>query len=258
MEDQQKKKKSFLARGQNYILTGVLTVIPLVVTWFIVEFVFDILSSFGRPFVINLARGVEPFSVGLADFLRHSFFQYFLAILLVLILLSIIGWIATKVIGRKIIEFFDSIMVKIPVVNTIYGSMKKLLTSLQQKPDSVQRVVLIDFPEKGKKAVGLVTKTFKESKSGRNMAVVFVPMSPNPTGGFLEILPVSKLISTDWTIDEAMTFIVSGGTVSPENMDYFEEELSEEVIDKKAKKLDKSAENDQLYSESDRPDENEN
>lgn len=237
MADQKPKKRSLLARWQNYVLTGLLTVIPLAVTWVIVEFVFDILSSAGRPFVSNLARGIEPFSQGAADVLRNSMFQYFLAIVIVLIILTTIGWIATKVIGRKIIEFFDSIMIKIPVVSTIYGSMKKLLNSLQQKPDSVQRVVLIDFPDNEKKAVGLVTKTFRDQNTQRNMAVVFVPMSPNPTGGFLEILPVDKLISTNWTIDEAMTFIVSGGAVAPENMNYFSNEIKSDMLDDQAPNL---------------------
>jgi uncharacterized membrane protein len=246
-----KKKKNPFAKFQNYVLTGVLTVIPLVVTWFIVEFVFDILSGFGRPFVNNLARGVQPLSQGLADFLRHSFFQYFLAIILVLIILFVVGWIASKVIGKKLIEMFDNLVVKIPVVNTIYGSLKKLLNSLQQKPDSVQRVVLLDFPCKGKKAVGLVTKTFRDQEKNRAMAVVFVPMSPNPTGGFLEILPVTELISTDWTIDEAMTFIVSGGAVSPDNMSFFR---SDDVVDQTSDPLDKSnnaVNYDQLYKADD-------
>jgi uncharacterized membrane protein len=123
-------------------------------------------------------------------------------------------------------------MVKIPMVNTIYGSMKKLLDSLQQKPDSVQRVVLIPFPDNRKRAVGFVTKTFRDTTNDRSMAVVFVPMSPNPTGGFLEILPVKDLISTDWTMDEAMTFIVSGGAVAPENLDYFQNEVSPEELEK--------------------------
>lgn len=221
-----KPKKSLFSICQDYMLTGVLTVIPLVVTWFIVELVFDMLSGFGRPVVNRIAASIEPFSLSLAGVLRHPFFQYFLAIVLVLFMLVFIGWIATKVIGKRIISFFDNLMVRIPMVSTIYGSLKKLLNTLLQKPDSVQRVVLIDFPSDGKKAIGLVTKTFTDTDTGENMAVVFVPMSPNPTGGFLEIVPVSVLISTDWTIDEAMTFIISGGAVSPENMTVSQQQAS--------------------------------
>ena len=93
-------------------------------------------------------------------------------------------------------------------MQTIYGSTKKLLSVLQQKPEKLQRVVLIEFPSPEMKTVGFVTRIMKDQTSGKELAAVYVPTTPNPTSGYLEIVPVEKLISTDWTVEEAMTFII--------------------------------------------------
>ena len=111
-------------------------------------------------------------------------------------------------------------MNRIPFVQTIYGGVKKLLAALQQKPDSVQRVVMIAFPSPEMRTVGFVTQVFKDHLTGQELAAVFMPTTPNPTSGFLEIVPLDKIISTDWTMDEAMTFIISGGTMAPDKMHY--------------------------------------
>jgi uncharacterized membrane protein len=81
-------------------------------------------------------------------------------------------------------------------------------------------VVLIEFPSKDMKTVGFVTRILTDDNTGRQLAAVYVPTTPNPTSGYLEIVPVENLISTNWTIDEAMTFIVSGGAIAPHNINY--------------------------------------
>jgi uncharacterized membrane protein len=92
---------------------------------------------------------------------------------------------------------------------------------LGDKPKGdVQRVVLINFPTPEMKTVGLVTRTFRDKDTGRELAAVYVPTTPNPTSGYLEIVPVANLISTNWTLDEAMTFIVSGGAISPDEINF--------------------------------------
>jgi uncharacterized membrane protein len=89
---------------------------------------------------------------------------------------------------------------------------------LQNKPSGMQRVVLIDFPRRGMKVVGFVTRVMIEEGSGREMAAVYVPTTPNPTGGYLELVPVDELTPTDWTMDQAMAFIISGGAVAPDTL----------------------------------------
>jgi uncharacterized membrane protein len=79
-------------------------------------------------------------------------------------------------------------------------------------------VVLIAFPSPDLKTVGFVTHMFKDSNTGEELAAVYVPTTPNPTSGYMEIVPINKLISTDWSMDEAMTFIISGGAVAPDHI----------------------------------------
>jgi len=108
----------------------------------------------------------------------------------------------------------------VPLASTIYGSARKLLDILQTKPDGTQRVVLIDFPHSQMKSVGFVTRVIREQDSGRELAAVYVPTTPNPTSGYLEIVPVEKITPTDWTVDQAMSFIISGGAVSPDSIPF--------------------------------------
>jgi len=81
-------------------------------------------------------------------------------------------------------------------------------------------VVLIDFPNRDMKVVGFVTRTLREEGTGRALAAVYVPTTPNPTSGYLEIVPVERLTPTQWTFDEAMAFIISGGAVAPDEMPF--------------------------------------
>ena len=136
--------------------------------------------------------------------------------------LIILGFIASRVIGKRLISWVDTLMDQIPFVKTIYGASRKLIISLERKPDGIQRVVLIEFPHKEMKVVGFVTRTFDDESTGRKLAAVYVPTTPNPTSGYLEIVPIEKLVSTNWSVDEAMTFIVSGGAVAPDKI-YYEE-----------------------------------
>ena len=81
-------------------------------------------------------------------------------------------------------------------------------------------MVLIDFPHKEMKSVGFVTRILQDERTGQELAAVYVPTTPNPTSGYLEIVPVDRLTPTDWTVDEAMTFIISGGAVSPDKIPF--------------------------------------
>lgn len=205
---------------RRYLVSGLLTLIPLWVTWVVVEFIFRQLSNFGRPWVRVLAGRLEQTLPSLSEALLNSWFQSFLAVLFTLVVLYALGFMVNQVVGRRIINAFESFVARVPGVQTVYGSVRKLVASLQQKPDGVQRVVLIEFPSPEMKAVGFVTRTFVAADSGRELAAVYVPTTPNPTSGYLEIVPVERLVSTAWSVDEAMNFIISGGAVAPASVSY--------------------------------------
>jgi uncharacterized membrane protein len=140
------------------------------------------------------------------------------ALLITLGALYLLGALANRVIGQRVIGAFDGLLARIPVVQTIYGGTKKLMAVLQNKPSGVQRVVLVEFPRRGMRVVGFVTRVMIEEGSGREMAAVFIPTTPNPTGGYLEVVPLAELTPTDWTMDQAMAFIISGGAVAPDTL----------------------------------------
>ncbi len=203
--DQKKTRKPFAPR---YLITGVITVIPIWLTWLVFNFLFTQLSPIGRFLLDTLS----------IQQLVHPFFISLLGVIVTLVAFYLIGWMATLVIGKRIIALFDAIIDRVPFVQTVYGSIKKLLSALEQKPEGTQRVVLIDFPSPPMKTVGLVTHTLTDEKTGQKIAAVYVPTTPNPTSGYLELIPLDNVTSTNWTLDEAMTFIMSGGTVAPDNL----------------------------------------
>jgi uncharacterized membrane protein len=213
-------EKSRTPHIQRYLLAGVLTVIPIWITWVVFHFVLAQLSRVGVPWVRAFSQTLQHVSPALSSWLLNPVFQSVVAVLLTLVALYLLGWAATRVLGKRLINLFDATMERIPLVQTIYGSTKKLLAALQKKPDRVQRVVLIEFPTEHMKTVGFVTRVLKDDVTGRELAAVYVPTTPNPTSGYLEIVPIERVVSTDWTIDEAMTFIISGGAVAPDTLRY--------------------------------------
>jgi uncharacterized membrane protein len=192
---------------RRYLVSGVLTIVPLWVTWVVFEFVLRQLSKFGRPWVVAFSRRLENDYPFFAEVLLDPWFANGLAILITLVMLYLLGWAVSRVIGKRILDAFESLLARLPLITTVYGGVKKLIAALQQKPTGVQRVVLIDFPHKDMKAVGLVTRTLIDTNSGN-------------TNGYLEIVPIERLTSTDWTMDEAMNFIISGGAVGPDRIAY--------------------------------------
>src|SRR4051812_19185901 len=152
-----------------------------------------------------------------APLLNNELFQWFVAIIMALLLLYTIGATASRMLGKRLIAGVEGLIARIPVVETVYSASKKLIGILQQKPDGAARVVLVEFPHPGMKAIGLVMRVFTDAVTGDELAAVYVPTTPNPTSGYLEILPVRSLVPTAMTMNQAMTMIVSGGAVPPEN-----------------------------------------
>ena len=205
-------------RFKRYLLTGLLTFIPLWVTWAVFKFVLGFLAGIGAPLVAAVLGALALVAPDTAAAMGHAGFTSVLAMAITVLGLYLLGFLASRVIGQRLLDAFDALLQRIPLVQTIYGGTKKLMAVLQQKPSGVQRVVLVDFPHAGTKAVGFVTRLMTEETTGREMAAVFVPTTPNPTGGFLLTLPVTALTPTDWTMDQAMAFIISGGAVSPDTL----------------------------------------
>lgn len=202
----------------RYLLIGFFTVAPLWVTWLVFDFLFGLLANTGAPFLRAIARLLRPLSDTLSSWLLDSDVQYALAALFTLVLLYLIGFLASFVLGKKLIATFEYWVGRLPLVQTIYGATKRFLQTVSKPPVQGQRVVLISFPSPEMKAVGLITKVMKDADSGQELAVVYVPTSPNPTSGYIEVLPLADVVMTDWTMEEAMSFVMTGGTNAPDSV----------------------------------------
>jgi len=200
-------------------VSGLLTLLPIWLTWVVFKFVFGLLSDLSRPMVGPMLTGVAqrlPQLAWLADIWALTAIGIAATILLVLA----VGMLARRVAGQRALGWFELAIRRVPLAKTVYGSARQLIDLMAAPPDGGQRVVLIAFPHPGMKTVGFFTRTLRDDASGRELAAVYVPTTPNPTGGYLVIVPVEDIIATDWTVDQAMTFIISGGAVAPQGMPY--------------------------------------
>lgn len=213
------RKPSTRPSLRRLFITGVLTLLPIWLTWVVVKFVFVMLSDISRPLIGPLLAGMASGNPSLG-WLAASWVQTAFALLATLAVILMSGVMARVVVGQTLLRWFERLVQRIPLANTIYGSARQLLNILQTKPDGTQRVVLIDFPHNEMKSIGFVTRVMREEGTGRELAAVYVPTTPNPTGGYLEIVPVEKMTPTDWTVDQAMSFIISGGAVSPDSIPF--------------------------------------
>ncbi len=205
----------------RYVITGVLTLIPLWITWVVVEFVFRQLLKIGQPLIHWMRQVFGPWLPAMPQHLDLPYADEVFAVILTIFGFYILGRAVSNVVGARILSAFDGLMGRVPLVQRVYSGVKQLISALQQKPaEGAQRVVLIEFPSPEMKAVGLVTRVMTDDDTGKKLAIVYVPTTPNPTSGYLEVVPLDRVTPTKWTLDEAMNFVISAGAVAPDSITY--------------------------------------
>ncbi|MCX7041859.1 MAG: DUF502 domain-containing protein [Gammaproteobacteria bacterium] len=209
-----------MGKLQKYFLTGLLTLLPIWLVWIVFKFVFGLLSGLSTPIIGPVTSSIAASDPAMFGWLADAWVQTAIALAATVLFIMLVGLLARRVVGQKIIAWLELLIARIPLAKTIYGSARQLLDLLQTKPDGTQRVVLIDFPHNEMKSVGFVTRILHDELTGAELAAVYVPTTPNPTSGYLEVVPVERLTPTDWTVDQAMTFIISGGAVSPDKIPF--------------------------------------
>ena len=221
MNDDAKPRHGGFRSVGRYIFIGLLTAAPLAITWWIVSFLFDQLSDLGRPWIWGVSEGIRPRYPKLANFMVNETVQSVAAVMLVLAFLYVLGKSAGHVIGQRMIRLFESAIGRIPFVDSIYRATKRFLSVAGNSGGGGERrVVLIEFPSADMKTIGLITRVMRASDTGEELAAVYVPTAPNPTSGYIEIVPLRNVVFTDWTFDQAMSFIVTGGSNAPDTITY--------------------------------------
>ena len=204
----------------RHILIGALTLAPLWVSWLVLNFIIGLLYRAGSPGVAAAAVVLRPWSDTVADWLLHPAFRFALAVILTMATLYLVGWVASRVFGRRLIARLEALLQRVPIVSAVYSATKKLIAVVQDRPAGMQRVVLISFPSPEMKTIGFVTRVIPDRETGREIAAVYVPTAPNPTSGYIELVPVEDLVETDWTIEQAMRFVMTGGTDAPPDLPF--------------------------------------
>ncbi len=196
-------KKSIFAKLRNNFITGIVVLIPIGITLYLTLFIIRVSSKI-IPKEIN-PNNYLPFDIpGLEIFIA-------------LFLITLIGWISLSFLGKKFFELINNILRKIPILRTIYSAIGQMTESFTKSDNNQKSVVLLEYPRKGVWAVGFATKENQgliKEKVNQNLVNVFVPTTPNPTSGFLLMVPKNDLIFLDISFEQASKFIVSAGTTN--------------------------------------------
>ena len=201
-----RKRISIVAKLRNYFITGIVVLVPIGITLYLTKF-FIRISSKLIPAEINPNNYLPVLIPGLE-------------IILAIIFITLIGYLSLSFIGKKVLQLFNDLLKRIPILRTIYSAIGQMAETLAPKRKSKKSVVLVEYPRKGSWAVGFATKDNKgeiSKKTNQKLVNVFIPTTPNPTSGFLLMFPKEDLIYLDMNFEEASKFIVSAGTSNPKD-----------------------------------------
>lgn len=226
------------------IVAGLLTVIPIWVTYYVIRFVFDIMRSATEPLAQRMATQVIEHNQQLEmtrrlvpEQIRGYFSNWVVPVLAVLLTLSflyLLGLLSANVFGGRFIRFMERQLERVPMVKTIYRSTKQIVTSIGGvESDKFRRVVLVEVPRPGMKRIAFLTSVMKDSDTGKALANVFIPYTPYLTTGYMQIVPLDEVSETNWTFEDAAKLVMSGGIISPPQVP-FEQHHPVESITKKA------------------------
>ena len=198
------KKRSIFTRVRNYFIAGVVVLIPIGMTIYLTLFLVSISSKI-LPKEIN-PNHYLPYNIPGVEIVTS------------IILITLIGWLSLSFIGKKMLDIFNNVLKRIPILRTFYSAIVQMTETFTKTDKSQKNVVLVEYPRKGTWAVGFATKENSgeiSKKTKKNLINVFVPTTPNPTSGFLLMFPKDEVIYLDLTFEEASKFIISAGTSNP-------------------------------------------
>ena len=196
-------KKSIFSRIRNNFIAGVVALIPIGITLYL------------TLFIIKLSEKLIPKGINPNSYLPFDIPG--LEILIALALITLVGWISLSFLGKKVFELFNNILKRIPILRTIYSAIGQMTESFTKNQKDQSSVVLLEYPRKGVWAVGFATKENEgmiKNKVKEEIINVFVPTTPNPTSGFLLMVPKKDLIYLNVSFEQASKFIVSAGTTN--------------------------------------------
>jgi uncharacterized membrane protein len=196
--------------GRRYLMSGLLVWLPILATVFVIRFILDVMDRT----LLLLPPSLRPqalLGVNIPG----------LGAILAIVLLIVTGMLVSNLIGRSVMQFWEEVLNRIPFVRAVYGGVKSFSTTiLSNKGSSFKRVMLIQYPSAGLWSVGFQTAediATIDSHLAEPHVCVFIPTTPNPTSGFIVLVPRSKVIELEMSVDAALKMIVTLGVVAPSN-----------------------------------------
>ena len=198
------KKRSIFTKIRNYFIAGVVVLIPIGITIYLTILITSVSSKI-------LPKEINP-----NHYLPYNIPG--LEIIITLFLITFIGWLSLSFIGKRLLNLFNTVLKRIPILRTIYSAILQMMEAFTKTENQKKNVVLVEYPRKGTWAVGFATKENSgeiTNKLNKKLINVFVPTTPNPTSGFLLMFPKEEVVYLDLSFEEASKFIVSAGTSNP-------------------------------------------
>ncbi len=186
--------------------SGLVVLVPVVVTVLVLRLVLAATASILLPII-------DPAFESWSPFLRAA-----LSLVLLVMIVYILGEITTHVVGRRILGMGDAILLRVPFVKVVYSASKQVVTAFRRpSARAFKSVVFVDFPREGMRAVAFVTGKIVRPDE-ETWYTVFVPTTPNPTTGFLQVVRESEVVRTDFTVEEGIKMIMSLGVLVPDRL----------------------------------------
>ncbi len=203
-------KTTFVSSLKNFFFAGIATIFPLFVSVYIIIIIFRFADQLTGKYVNALLIKEYGFSIPGLGFLTT------------ILIILIVGFISSHIIGIKLFPVFEKLILKIPFIAHIYPSAKELSDSLfsSNKKDKFKKVVLVEYPTRESYSLGFITNEELDElnkKANKNLITVFVPLAPAPFSGMILFVPRNKIIELDISVDKAIKCIVSGGVIPPQN-----------------------------------------
>jgi len=221
-----------MVRVRSRIVAGLVLVLPIWITVLVVTLVFRLmrdasiwfvlailLSPLGHPLLDTWGLGPEQLADGGVETLPLivQWSVSILSVMLTVVLLYLLGAVTTNVVAKRIFGFTESVLDRMPFVKTIYQASKKVMETLVGSgARPFRKVVLVPFPNQETHSVGFVTRITRDQRTGEKLYTVFVATAPNPTTGFVMVLRPASVVELDWSIEEAVKVVMSGGVLMPD------------------------------------------
>ena len=211
--------KAFHWSVKRTLLSGILILGPFTITILVILWLFSYIRGLIRPLVLRvLDLAMDLPGVGGVTPILLKTLVIITTIFLILLILYFIGFVGTRLMGKRLIKIIEDLIKHVPVVGSLYSASKQVLHAFgaSDKP-AYRSVVLVEFPRAGSKALGFLTG-FVSLNNDNRYAKVIIPTAPNPTTGFFQLFPEEQVEELNISVEEAFKMILSVGLVSPDNL----------------------------------------